>query len=75
MRIGHRKEMQRPTTRALAPPQMFPVNPQKKHKNLHIWLGKIVHETNCKNRTYTRQHLYELFRSNLKRNINNCIFN
>ena len=36
VKISRYKEIQRPTTRALAPPQMFPVNPQKKHNNLHI---------------------------------------
>ena len=32
IRIDHLKDIQRPTTLALAPPQTFPVNPQKKHK-------------------------------------------
>ena len=50
-RIGHSKEFQRLITRALAPPQTFPVNPQKKHKYLHIKLSKNRADTQKNNQS------------------------
>ena len=54
-RIGHSKEFQRLITRALAPPQTFPVNPQRKQyvctsnqvKTTHTLIKKkIINQTN-----------------------------
>ena len=50
-RIGHCKEFQRLITRALVPPQTFPVNPQKKHKYLHIKLSKNRADTQKNNQS------------------------